>query len=611
MTAKWIARSVVVVVFYLSVVACSGDLGYFDCEDFGGVAYSVNAIPLDGAILDEVWHGYWNPDNHGNYEPRYVLFHWQHVALPTHVCETPNTQFQVVEEEDYFRILQGQDVTTGMTLVGPRPMWIYETNADWGQIFPESHGTRYWRVRGLNSGAPGQWSNWTHFAFGYTCTPESILHLLEPVSPSGAVVTGWPILFDWEEFDADCRLEGFRLQVAEDASFSTLVLDMRRESVHSYWEWHPRVGETLGCQKYFWRVAPISVSADVDGPFSQPAWFISNINGACYGPCSLADLGSPELVQPENGAHLGVSELSEGVVFRWEYPLGCLPDGYQLELSLDPSFGKGTVVITTPGPESETMQWLIGTPLEIPREYFWRVAPRLENGSLGPYSETHRFLTGDDCQQGSEVPPTLLFPPDGATLEEQPLFQWVPAEDGCLYPSSYCVVVSHEDDWRTTECVNGLSATVTELAGCYSYSWYVTAPHDPPQARSESRTFAVQCPIEGPSAEAPKDIACYRGPSTSWDVAGYLLVGERTGVRGRNMAGTWLKVNNLDNPGEPCWVPIDRVRLEADLDALRILNEPIMCASTLGESACEAAGGRWVKPAPSAGPTKPPYCQCP
>jgi hypothetical protein len=77
------------------------------------------------------------------------------------------------------------------------------------------------------------------------------------------------------------------------------------------------------------------------------------------------------------------------------------------------------------------------------------------------------------------------------------------------------------------------------------------------------------------------------------------------------MAQHWLAIDNLDNPGERCWVPMEGMQLPEGHDPLRILSEPVACSSGMDQSECAAAGGKWVVPQSALGGPLPAYCDCP
>ena len=556
-------------------------------------------LPFDGSMVSS------------NRPSSAISFHYSYSGGDP-LCQPEAIDTQVVDEEDYVRFLQGEPMAGG--ILHREPYYPGVGPDYWTYMWENDDRALYWRVRPIALGEQaGEWSRfWALFRGDLCLSPRDNSYAPLPVFPMGTVVESQPIVFVWAPSQDSCFPGRVHLQVAEDRGFSRLVEDFRGSPAFGGNWVNIEFGLDTSCRTYFWRVA--GTVHDIDGPFSDPGSFVLNLDGACNQPCLAAELDAPALESPADGMHVALNEYSRGIALSWEYPPGCLPDAYQVEVSQDPGFGQGTVVRTTKRPESQKMSWGYTDPLEPLHEYFWRVAARLEDGTLGPYSETRRFLTGDDCPANGLVPPELVSPSDGVVLTSQPLFQWLPGADGCLYPTSYCVVVDDADaDTRDVfQCVDGLSSTVPALAGCKTYTWYVTTPHDAPAARSLSRSFSMRCDGDGLFGEASRDLACRQGPSSGWDILGYIVAGESTQVAGKNTAGTWLAVNNLDNPGERCWVPADGISLPEGGDPLRILNEPVACKSGLDEAACAAAGGKWVVPESSAfGRPPPPYCQCP
>jgi len=117
----------------------------------------------------------------------------------------------------------------------------------------------------------------------------------------------------------------------------------------------------------------------------------------------------------------------------------------------------------------------------------------------------------------------------------------------------------------------------------------------------------LQIPVEA-RVTVKVNATCRFGPSTAYAATGYLSAGEEHDVTGRNEGGTWLRL-------EECWVA--RILLQVDVDVLSIsvaAAPPLptvpaaVCKPTMGQSECEAAGGKWVAGIPGVSKGS---CNCP
>lgn len=542
-----------------------------------------------------------------------ISFTWDD---PTEGCIPTGYRIQLLDRQEYVdRARSGDDVDEAASEdLPPVP--------GWSDAFPGQPGqTLHWRVRALGPMGAGPWSELTYFAYGEPCVAGDFTLPPTIYSPREAVYADdAPILFEWAEHQ--CLADGYHLQVSNQEDFSSLEIDRRLDGFLDRWTLDV---ELENCRQYFWRVASLGPGS-LEGEFSEPACFVINRGDECTDACRPSQLVMPVLEAPVDGAHVGEGPtlVASDRLLQWSYPLPCLPGDYVVELATSNAFGGSAQTAVTDPPTSSEMDWGPVKPLLPFTQYWWRVAARIPGQGTGradiitgPFSAAYTFITGADCEPGAELPPELLSPADGSVVDDlTPSYAWAPGAGGCLYPQ-YCVRVSGLEDWEVGFCVNGLSAEQpAELIACEEYSWYVTGEMDEPSMRSDVQTFIARpsplaCLGDALFGQALQDLACRRGPGTERSIVGYVLAGETSRVYGQDMAQRWLAIDNLDNPGERCWVPMESMQLPEGHDPLRVLNEPVECKSGLDETACAAAGGTWVQPKSALGGPLPPYCQCP
>jgi hypothetical protein len=298
----------------------------------------------------------------------------------------------------------------------------------------------------------------------------------------------------------------------------------------------------------------------------------------------------------------------------------CYPEGFGVHLSTmadfsGPSLGGGVSPVTMNGGN-----WTPAEPLEPATQYWWEVFPGIGT-TFGPSSPRRSFFTGPECESGADsLPTTLVSPVDGAVVDSVAPWLHYTAGAGSCIPDGYAVYLDTDPEFAGEDPDSSYSFPATTfipdpLEDCTTYYWRVSPIQDEfVLPWSEVWSFTTRtgpaCGLSQLLGEAIKETACRFGPGPGWDILGYFVVGERSPIAGRDMAGRWLATENPDNPGERCWVPSDAVRLLGDGSAMRILNPPLVCRAGLERDACEAAGWTWVVPV-SAGAKLPPYCECP
>ncbi len=139
--------------------------------------------------------------------------------------------------------------------------------------------------------------------------------------------------------------------------------------------WSPGAPLAPGTE-YSWGVAPIN-GVEL-GPFEGSNYFFT-------GPtCATAALVAPTLLEPAEGASF--DESIDSLI--WDYPLDCAPEGYRVDLSVDPAFADTSLSGGTGNPST---RWGPGSPLTDCTTYYWRVAP-INGSTLGPFSASRSFL---------------------------------------------------------------------------------------------------------------------------------------------------------------------------------------------------------------------------
>ncbi|MCE9646257.1 MAG: hypothetical protein K8S20_09685 [Chloroflexi bacterium] len=131
-------------------------------------------------------------------------------------------------------------------------------------------------------------------------------------------------------------------------------------------------------------------------PGKEYAWSVAPINGVTLGPstgknyfftgptCATESLVAPTLLEPADGASF--NEASDSLI--WDYPQDCSPEGYRVDLSVDPTF---TDTSLSGGTGNPSTRWGPGSPLVDCQTYYWRIAP-ISGTTLGPFSSSRSFV---------------------------------------------------------------------------------------------------------------------------------------------------------------------------------------------------------------------------
>jgi len=69
-------------------------------------------------------------------------------------------------------------------------------------------------------------------------------------------------------------------------------------------------------------------------------------------------------------------------------------------------------------------------------------------------------------------------------------------------------------------------------------------------------------------------VNCRVGPDISYAIIGALLVGNQAEVIGKNIDITWLYVRNPSDPSNNCWLSVEFINVEGNVDLLPVVGPP-------------------------------------
>ncbi len=239
----------------------------------------------------------------------------------------------------------------------------------------------YWRVAGTAGGVVGPYSDPVSFRVdpGNTCPPLACqptgLVPPETIGPGGyeIVDTLTPTL-EWEYPDY-CDPAGFVVRLATTLDLAGQPL-LGGFGLTDSWTSNPLEPAT----RYWWDVAAIEPPAL--GNFSGSETFFTGPECEAFGDMA----GPPELIMPPDGAE--IADTTAWLQFNPGPFVGCIPDGWALDLQTDLNFGGQNLLGTYMFPGTI----VITDPLQDCTEYFWRVAA-VQDGFEGTWSATRSFFT--------------------------------------------------------------------------------------------------------------------------------------------------------------------------------------------------------------------------
>lgn len=158
--------------------------------------------------------------------------------------------------------------------------------------------------------------------------------------------------------------------------------------------------------------------------------------------CAPGNLPLPNLISPDWGGvfAIGSDNLS------WEFPYTtCEPEGYIVELSIEPDFVDTSLNSTLTSPDTT---WSPIPTLLQATKYYWQVSAYV-GGTVGPASIPHYFYTEPVCALGSLVPPEPVSPADNSLYRDlNPVFEWTYPDPNC-YPDGFYFRVSEDPNLST------------------------------------------------------------------------------------------------------------------------------------------------------------------
>ncbi|MFQ5604489.1 MAG: YCF48-related protein [bacterium] len=296
--------------------------------------------------------------------------------------------------------------------------------------------TYFWRVRAKNIIGASPWSSvWTFSTISGAPPAPSLSWPID-----GAVNQPTSLYLNWEDSEG---AESYRLQLAVDSLFTTLVFDDSSMSYSS-----KRVEALAANTTYYWRVRAKNIIGA--SPWSS-VWRFSTISGAPP---------APSLSWPIDGAVNQPTSL----YLNWEDSEGA--ESYRLQLDTDSLFT--TVVF-----DDSSMRYSNKRveALAANTTYYWRVRAKNVIGA-GPWSVVWRFTTISTAPSA----PLLYWPNNGA--ENQPTnldLDWGSAEGAETYhlqvatDFAFTAMVFEDSDLSWTgEYVESLAINTT-------YFWRVRA----------------------------------------------------------------------------------------------------------------------------------------
>lgn len=311
----------------------------------------------------------------------------------------------------------------------------------------------HWRVRAMNFGGMGGWSDrWTFTTL--PAEPDAPV-LLTPVNDSTAIPSSTQ--FTWQSV---ASADHYHIQLSEDEYFSTTLLDVKGIPLTRY-----AANDLRDATWHYWRVSASNAAGT--GPWSV----VSRFRTVRPAPAQ------PRLIAPADAA-VDVSERPE---FTWH--ADSLADTYTVQVARDEGFTDLVVDMK----HLQANRLLSPQTLPNNTQLYWRVSAANESGS-GPLSEVWSFTTID-----SLAAPLLLAPPDASVQPSQGVaFRWhaVNGADGyeleVIGPSG------------GTDGTQADTAATRDLEEAATYQWRVRAWRGPLAGPwSVKWTFATELPLPG------------------------------------------------------------------------------------------------------------------
>ncbi len=450
--------------------------------------------------------------------------------------------------------------------------------------------------------------------FTPACDPGQLSSTQPKYPGSDSVIAMLKPTYQWEYANPNCDPEGYLLVVSDKADLSEPKIYLRETNPVRMWT--PDV-ELEDCTEYYWKVA--AIAGDQDGPFSEVHNFRTDAEGICGPPpCAQVDSSEPILTAPESGSITSTTpELS------WQFPPGCQPDSFVVQLSTWFDFLNPLLIREG---NSTGMLWSPSSPLANATLYYWRVAASIDD-TVGPFSDVDWFFTGPECTDETVlVAPDLIMPEDGTTFSKKQIYlQWHPGEPGCI-PDGYYRDLQTVSDFSGLNLMVGIynepgTSTLTSgLQDCTRYFWRIAAIQDGERGpESLPRSFVIEisedCPDQvfiQPSGLLVQNAFCRKGPDPIFDDVTAFVAGTELDLVGLNPGRTWGKFEATVNEITfQCWISLKAIEVTGEENAPILVPPPLpetqlpVCTQDLDPAACNEAGGTYVVGIAA------PYCQCP
>jgi hypothetical protein len=233
----------------------------------------------------------------------------------------------------------------------------------------------------------------------FTSVSERLNLAMPPNNISGDPSTFSSVLPFFFNFPSSTPWEGFNLQIALDARFTTPVRDYILTSNIPYlaspiYTEHTKVQDLQGDNTYYWRVRPqYNAPFDISGSWSQ----VGRFDRQGFVPQNL---------------HVSVNFATP--TFSWDIVEGVT--FYNLQVDNDPNFGSPEIFIDT-AQNSYTPQGTLAN-----GTYYWRVQLQRDGGVTNDWSPAQSFVL-------SQPTPSNLSPNDPQKLNvigHAPTFCWDP-----------------------------------------------------------------------------------------------------------------------------------------------------------------------------------------
>jgi len=346
---------------------------------------------------------------------------------------------QVATDAGFTSIVSGQTNQTATSFV-PVPALLANT-------------TYYWRARGRNSGGVSAFA--TAFSFSTALPAPAVPPLISPADGATGVALN-PTL----SWSAVSFASSYRIQVATDSGFSSVILDQTQTStsaapslaVSTTYYWHVRAQNATGNSAY------AATRSFTTSPPPAPS--------------------SPALTAPANGA----SDQSITPTLSWS--AAATATSYRVQVATDAGFG--AVVYDQSGLTSlSTIPTLSNGTL-----YHWHVNAS-NAGGTSAYSGTRTFTT-IAAVPAAPAAPTLATPADAAVGQALvPTLTW----NASTGATSYRIQVATDAGFVTVVVDQaGLTSTsyAPTLSGLTTYWWKVNANNaGGTSAYSTARSFTT------------------------------------------------------------------------------------------------------------------------